>query len=68
MIRKGVDCFRYHIIQGEILRFFVVMQVKNRSIITENAMKELNSIYPRLKFSMQILKNIDSVTKLHDLI
>lgn len=64
MIKKGVDCFRYHIIQGEILRFFVVMQVKNRSILTESAMKELNSIYPKLKFSMQILKNIDSVNKM----
>ena len=58
---KANDCFRYHIIQGEILRFFVIMQIKNRTVLTENAMKELENMYPKLKFSIQMSRNIDAV-------
>lgn len=55
------DCFRFHLIQGEILRFFIVMQLKNRAVLTESALKEIETFYPKMRFSAQMMKNLDSV-------
>jgi len=51
-------------IQGEILRFFVIFQLKNKAVMNENALKELDTMYPKMKFSVQITKNIDAVLNL----